>query len=375
VSGKTQKNGRQVMIYLAYIILIIAGMRFLIALVNLIFDPRLKSLRSDNRPLISVLVPARNEETNIGTLLNDLREQDYSNIEIIVYDDNSTDNTKLVIEKAAEIDDRLKLITAKPLPQGWLGKNYGCHLLAQQAIGELYLFLDADVRIKDGLLESGVEHLQKHDLGLLSIFPKQIMKSAGEQMVVPLMNIILLTLLPLILVRVSKKPALAAANGQFMLFNSTVYRKIQPHFVLKNNRVEDIAITRIFKKEKIKIDCLIGNPAISCRMYKKYNEAIVGFSKNLTAFFGNSWFLSVLFWMITTFGILLLGVFLPIRLIVVYIALALLTRIFVSLISAQSIFKNILFLIPQLIALGHLNFKAIINSFFREYTWKERIID
>jgi glycosyltransferase involved in cell wall biosynthesis len=363
------------MIFITSIILTIVLIRFLVALVNLIFDPRLKVLRLDKKPLISVLIPARNEETNISHILSDLKKQDYSEIEIIVYDDNSTDNTKSVIKTAMETDHRIRLLPSQPLPKNWLGKNYGCYLLAKQAKGEFLLFLDADVRVNNGLIESSVAHLKKNKLGLLSIFPQQILKSAGEHMVVPLMNVILLTLLPLVLVNKSKKASLAAANGQFMLFDANMYTNCQPHLTMKNNKVEDIAIARYLKNQKIKIDCLTGNKSISCRMYGKYCDAVEGFSKNLNAFFGNSIILSILYWMITTFGLIIIWVLLPVSFLVFYLGLVILTRIFVSIISRQSIFKNILFLIPQQISLGHLNYKTIINSYFKKNTWKGRPIN
>jgi hypothetical protein len=166
------------------------------------------------------------------------------------------------------------------------------------------LFLDADVHIGNRLIDNAIAFTNRHDTGLISIFPKQIIVSAGEKITVPNMNLILVSLLPLILVRKLRFPSLAAANGQFMFFRQDVYKKILPHQLMKNNMVEDIAIAREFKRKCIRIACLLGDVNISCRMYTGFSDAVSGFSKNVIDFFGGSFLTAFLFWLITSFGFL-----------------------------------------------------------------------
>src|SRR5690606_28081384 len=137
------------------------------------------------------------------------------------------------------------------LPKGWLGKNNACHNLAQHAKGKYLLFLDADVRVGDSIIKNTVSFTKKHKLGLLSIFPMQIMETLGEQSTVPNMNYILLSLLPLLLVRNTNFSSLAAANGQFMHFHAEIYPQTLPHQRMKNSKVEDIKIARFYKKNSI----------------------------------------------------------------------------------------------------------------------------
>lgn len=363
------------MIYMAILIFGFALIRFLVAAINLIYEPRLRFARLIGNPFVSILIPARNEENNIGNLLNDLSNQDYSNVEILVYNDNSTDNTKTVVEQFSIRNPKIKLIEAKPLPVGWLGKNFGCYLLSKQATGQYFLFLDADVRVTNTLIESAIAHMNKYKLGLVSIFPKQQMLSIGEKQIVPVMNVILLSLLPLILVRKSGRPSLAAANGQFMLFDARVYKEKSPHETVKSNKVEDIEIARNFKKDGIKIDCLTGNSTISCRMYTNYNEAIIGFTKNMAAFFSNSYFLSILYWFVTTFGIIFIFIGLPVAYTIAYILIALITRIFISIASEQSIINNLFYLIPQQFSIAYINFVALKNNYLKRNSWKGRDIN
>jgi glycosyltransferase involved in cell wall biosynthesis len=363
------------MAILAYLILAFTLIQLFVALINLISETSLPNKIIQSSELVSVMIPARNEENNIGNILQDLIKQDYSNIEIIVFDDQSEDKTKEIVKEFAAADTRIRLISSEGLPEGWLGKNYACHSLSKHSKGDYLLFLDADVRIKNNTIGKAVYFSRKYDLTLISIFPKQIIGSAEERITVPNMNYILLSLLPLILVRKSKFPSLSAANGQFMFFKARIYNSIEPHLVMKNNKVEDISIARYLKQNQYKISCLVGDDDINCRMYSGFTDAVTGFSKNVIAFFGNSFLLATMFWMVTTFGFLAVLFFLSGWLLIVYTAAYLLTRAFISISSHQNIFYNLVFIIPLQISMGIFIYKAFVNKFFRKYQWKGRSIE
>ena len=361
------------MIYLAYLLLGFSVIQLLVTLVNVVWRQNYADISPVNE-LVSVLIPVRNEENNIDKLLKDLISQDYKNIEIIIFNDMSTDNTAAIVEKYSALDQRIRLINSEGLPDGWLGKNFACHTLSQYARGRYFLYLDADVRIGNDLIIRTVNHLKKYDLGLLSIFPKQILQSTGERLAVPLMNYILLSLLPLILVRITKFSSLAAANGQFMLFNANTYRKTMPHEHMKSQRVEDIKIARLFKKYRYKIACLVGDKNIRCHMYHSLNEAINGFAKNIKMFFGNSFLLAIIFWLITTLSFLPIWIYLSLQMLVIYLCFVILIRVLVTLVSHQSLFVNILLLIPQQLVLGFIIIRAILYYHGKSYVWKGRNI-
>ncbi len=362
------------MIYIAYFVVLFALVQLTVATVNLIFKPKLPECHDTYEGLVSVLIPARNEQENITIILNDLLQQDYKNIEVIVFNDQSSDQTAEIVEQIALFDTRFKLVNSDGLPHGWLGKNFACYALSTIAKGEYFLFLDADVRVRDNIIIRAIADMQHHQLGLLSIFPKQIIISPGEKITVPNMNYVLLSMLPLILVRKSRFHSIAAANGQFMLFKAGIYRTLSPHEKMKDNKVEDIAIARFYKKEKHRIACLVGDDTIRCRMYTDIKSAVNGFSKNVTAFFGNSFILSILFWLATTFGFLMVLFFLPMSFFITYLIAYFLTRVFISWISEQKVFYNLLYFFTQQITCGLFIYKALINKYNKNYQWKGRSI-
>ncbi|MHC1705060.1 MAG: glycosyltransferase family 2 protein [Tenuifilaceae bacterium] len=362
------------MIYLAYFILAFSVIQLLVAIVNLLFPQHFTKDRTNYNELVSVLIPARNEEKNIENILCDLQNQDYQNIEIVVFNDQSTDNTEEIVKKFTNSDSRIKLINSNGLPEGWLGKNYACYSLSKHAKGIFLLFLDADVRINNDIIINTISHSVKHNLGLLSIFPKQIMMTLGERITVPNMNYILLSLLPLILVRKAKYQSLSAANGQFMLFNSKNYFDVNPHELMKANKVEDIEIARYFKKNNISIACLTGDDTIKCRMYDGFCESVNGFSKNVINFFGNSFIIAILFWIATTFGFISVYFGLKPDIFIFYFLTIIVTRVIISLASKQNILLNIILIIPQQITLGLFIYKAFQNKIKKQYQWKGRNI-
>lgn len=361
------------MYFLLYISLGFVGFQLFNVLINFIFRQKISKTEHHDNELISILIPARNEETNIGNLLDALHKIKNNNIEIIVYNDYSTDNTEEIIKRFAENDTRVKLIDSEDLPKDWLGKNHACYKLAQQAKGKYLLFVDADVRLLGNIVSDAVSYLKKHKLGLLSVFPKQIQVSIGEKFTVPIMNYILLTLLPLIFVRISPFKSHSAANGQFMLFDAEIYKKLQPHEQFKSSAVEDIAISNFYKNKEIKIACITGEERIVCRMYNSYKEALKGFSKNIFMFFGNMPVVAFLFWTFATMGIVPLLIFEP-QLTFIYLLAVILVQILYAFTCKQNPILTVLFFPIQLFFMLQVMIKAMIIKKKKNYTWKGRNI-
>ncbi len=388
--------------YIACIILAFALLQLLVALVNLLFRERLpaREITSDagsgittggdslpashlpdesnpafkTKQTLSLLIPARDEEANIGNLLSDLTTISDRVMEIIVCDDQSTDCTAAIVEEHATRDPRIRLIRGGDLPDGWSGKNYACHRLAQEAKGDYLLFLDADVRVGEGVIDRSLQYMLRHRCDLMSIFPTQEMLTLGERITVPNMQIILLTLLPLPLVRLSGFPSLSAANGQFMLFRHDTYQELQPHRQFRMSRAEDIEIARHLKRQRRRVSCLTGVRGVRCRMYHSLPEAVEGFSKNVTYFFGNSSPAAILYWLVTTLGFVVFLVVGRWDGLCLWIAATLLTRIAASLTAGMKVRDNLQLFLPQQLILGTFILRSLINKRKKTFRWKGRAI-
>ncbi|HON19016.1 MAG TPA: glycosyltransferase family A protein, partial [Salinivirgaceae bacterium] len=265
------------------------------------------------------------------------------------------------------------LIRGKPLPEGWLGKNHACFQLADHASGDVFLFLDADVIITDpAFIQRAATFLKKHHLGLISVFPIQQLNSLGEQITVPIMNYILLSLLPLVFVRYSPFSSHSAANGQFMMFDANVYRMIKPHQRFKDNPVEDIATARFLKRQKIKIACITSESAIQCRMYDSYHNALSGFSKNIFMFFGNVKIFAFLFWLLSFIGPVIMLFTSTVPTLILYFGLILSSLLLYANTSKQNLFVAVILYPMQLIFMLHVMIKALISK--NKQQWKGRFI-
>ncbi len=355
------------------LILYLTFLRFSVALVNMLSRPFLPVPPGEygHLPSLSVLIPVRNEEKNIGTLLGTLAVLPYPDAEIIVYDDGSTDGSALVIEGYSRVDSRVRYLRGSDLPEGWTGKNRSCHNLAAEARGEYLLFLDADVIVGNDLLRNAVLYSVKHNLTLLSMFPGQVMKTTGEKIVVPFMFRILLSLLPLFLIRRCTWVSFSAANGQMMLFRGDTYREHRFHEGVRDKLAEDIEIMREVKRLRLKGDTLVGRKEIRCRMYRSYMEGVNGFSRNIFSMFGNSWIFFLLYSLTGLAGwIILLS--LPWYFIMSYVFMVISLNAMIAVTSGQKVTENLRQLLPGIAAFYHIACLAVKRIASGSYEWKGR---
>ncbi|WP_207535394.1 glycosyltransferase [Desertivirga arenae] len=357
-----------------YVVFFFLIIRFTVTLFNFISNPKLpKSPRKYNE-LVSILIPARNEEEDIINLLQSIQLQDYENYEVIILDDNSEDGTYNKCEVFCEKNEKFRVIRGQDLPEGWLGKNFACHQLAGQAKGKYLLFLDADEIIKEGLINNSIHRMKLGRLALLSLFTNQQMVTLGECIVVPLMHFILLNSLPLRLVKLSKRTSLAAASGQFMFFDAAIYHKHSWHAQVKSHVVEDVEIIKLVKAYQYHTESLLGNGYIYCRMYKSYGEALEGFSKNLLAGFNNNIAGLICYLLLVIVGPIFILMYLDIQLLFFAMTLIILSRIMISLASGQNAFLNIILHPLQMISFVIIAILSIKKSLSSEISWKGRII-
>lgn len=362
-----------ILFYTGGFILIIS---LLVIIFNLFTTPSLKHLPYEAQIIeekISVLIPARNEEHNIEKCLKRVLQQDCNIHEVIILDDQSSDRTKEIVCRFAKIYPIVKVINGKPLPKGWLGKNWACDQLGRYAAGDLLLFMDADVELEPCAVRSAYNTFKRYNLNMLSVFPTQRLVLFGEWIIVPLMNWILLSFLPLKLVYSSKNSSFVAANGQFIMFDSKSYRIKGGHKNVASQIVEDMEMARSYKNSGFKIMTLLGNKVVLCRMYNSFSDAFNGFKKNFFAGFNmpaGIFFLFILLLFLLYFIPFIL-VFFDVKFIWL-IDIILLSRIMISELSNQSILMNLLLHPVQMIVMFITGVYSIISKKKNLLIWKER---
>ena len=227
---------------------------------------------------VSVLVPARDEERNIERCVRSLASTPA--LELLVLNDGSSDRTGEILAALAREFPQLRVIDGSPLPPGWRGKNWACHQLGTTARGNYLLFTDADTEHHDSVT-AAVTYARERGIDLLSLMPRQLMGSAAERFVMPLVNFIFLTFFPAFMLKLSRHPKFSAANGQFLLFRREAYARIGGHKSVRHSIVDDLALGRRIREEGLTLAIANGDEVVSCRMYQNAREIIDGFSKNL----------------------------------------------------------------------------------------------
>jgi len=238
-------------------------------------------------------VPARNEEAGIEACVRSLVAQGYEALEVLVLDDQSSDATATLVQHI--IDEllpnqwgRLRLLLGEALPTGWVGKNFACHQLAQQARGDYLLFTDADTIHQPETAETVMACMHTADVEMLTAQPEHVLGSVGERLVVPLLNFTILTLLPIPLIRIRPEPSLATGNGQLLCFKRSAYKSIGGHACVKGRILEDVLLARAIKAAGYRMIFVDALELVRCRMYRSFADVWAGFSKNLFAFYNYS---------------------------------------------------------------------------------------
>jgi glycosyltransferase involved in cell wall biosynthesis len=264
-----------------------------------VVDPRLSTRvpRSPSPcPDVSIIVPARNEEENIGNCLRSLVAQDGVSYEIIVVDDGSTDQTRAIAESFAGV----RVISPGKLPPGWTGKNNAVVAGAAAARGVWLLFTDADTVHLPGSLARAVAEARRENADLLSYSPEQVVVTFWEKAVMPVVFSELASEYPLEKVR-DQSSGVVAANGQYILVRRGVYESIGGHTAVAENILEDVALAKAFRNAGHRIYFRYGGDAVRTRMYRNWQQLRDGWTKNLALLFANPLrraFLLMMWWLI-----------------------------------------------------------------------------
>lgn len=238
----------------------------------------------EHRPLVSVVLPARNEAAHITACIGSLRATTWPSWELVVVNDGSTDSTSELARAAACNDARVLVIDAPPLADGWFGKQWACHVGMQHARGELLLFTDADTRHQPDLLNRLVHLRAARGADLISVSGNQEMVTFWERAVQPVVfALILLRFGGARAIESARSPADVIANGQCFMMTRDAYHAVGGHAAVRDSVAEDLMLAQRTVQCGRRVSLVLGRDQLSTRMYDGLGALVKGWRKNVYA--------------------------------------------------------------------------------------------
>jgi cellulose synthase/poly-beta-1,6-N-acetylglucosamine synthase-like glycosyltransferase len=236
---------------------------------------------------VSVLIPARDEVGNIERCVRAVDAARGPVIEIIVYDDGSTDGTGEVLERLSAELPRLTVMRGGDLPAGWVGKAHALDRLSAAATGEVLLNIDADVALRpDGvlrllsLLGTPAEVPGGLDAAVVTAVPRQRTVGLAERLMIPLLHLSYVAWLPMPLIHRTRDPRVLAANGQLLMVRRSALEAVGGWARVRTALVDDMALCRAVKQSGRRVVFADGDQMAECRMYPDGAALWRGFAKN-----------------------------------------------------------------------------------------------
>ncbi len=245
-------------------------------------DPCAEVMLPATPPLISVIVPAHNEESRIRDCLQSVVEQDYPRFELIVVDDRSTDNTASIAGSVIRGLKNCRIVSIDRLKPGWTGKCHALNVGVKHANGEWLAFLDADSRLHSSALRQCYHQAAISRANMITLSPKFIMRSFWERALQPAFAAMSCIIFPLGQVNDPDSPV-ASANGMFYLISREAYQRIGGHHDVRDLAVEDIGIGKRIKAAGLGLVFANGRRVLQTRMYTTFREIIDGWTRILSA--------------------------------------------------------------------------------------------
>lgn len=244
-------------------------------------DISVEKISTDENIFVSIIVPVRNEahrvlEKSLLSMLN----QSYSNYELIVLNDRSTDESKEILTKLQAVNDKLKVIDGRETPDDWLGKPFALQQAFQNALGKWILTTDADIIFSHETLHTALNYAEENKLDALTLMPRQICYSFWEKLFIPVFIWFCLLIKPLHRANQPRRKT-SFGSGNFFMLQRTVLEKLGGFRVVKNEITEDLKLAEIIKEKGFKLRTGYAPNLIQTRMYSGFSEIWEGFTKNL----------------------------------------------------------------------------------------------
>jgi chlorobactene glucosyltransferase len=280
----SQVTGWQMALLAIYALLVaVAAARHILVSYELrrvrFLTPKSPHFDGPEAPLVSILVPAKDEAAGIEACLASLCAQDYPNFEILVVDDRSQDETASIVSRWAARDPRIRLLRISDLPPQWTGKTHALHQCQQQARGEWLFFVDADTRLHPSCLSVTLRDCLDAGADIESLMPSLASKSFWVSVVQPLASTMLLQLYPLSRANDPGSKDRGFANGQFILVRRDSYRAIGGHEAVRTQLCEDIQLGRLARAHDLRLRIVVAPKLATTWMYSSLKDVLSGWSR------------------------------------------------------------------------------------------------
>jgi chlorobactene glucosyltransferase len=237
-----------------------------------------------NPPLVSVIVPARNEAPNIERCVRSILSTTYPRLELFVIDDSSTDGTAELARKAADRDRRARIVTNSALPEGWFGKQWACTTGAKIANGDILQFTDADTVHSPDLVTRSVNAIERTRADLFSVAGRQELGGFWERVIQPqIFSILSMRYGGTESVNNSPRVSDKIANGQCIFVRRAAYDAVGGHASVRTSVAEDLMLAQKFFAARKRVILMLGVNQLSTRMYASLRDIIAGWRKNVFA--------------------------------------------------------------------------------------------
>jgi chlorobactene glucosyltransferase len=238
-------------------------------------------------PSVAVLIPARNEGSRIERCAAAWAAQRYRHREILVYDDDSSDDTA---ERAAIGGvGQVRVVRGGPLPDGWRGKPHACHELRRQVHAELLVFADADVIPGPRTLSSLTAAMEELEVTTLSALPVHVGRNLLLRAFASVQNWAALAFPPVWAARWRPRRAFASLNGQMIAIRAATYDAVGGFDTVRSSLAEDTALGRRLAERGFSVALLDGSRLLRCNPYDDFRQTWRANTRNLLPiFFGSA---------------------------------------------------------------------------------------
>ena len=238
----------------------------------------------ENPPLVSVVIPARNEARNIERCLRSVLSNDYPRFEVVVVNDGSSDATGDIAQSIAAADNRARVIETEGLPEGWFGKQWACETGARATSGEIILFADADTTQSNDLITRSVNAMLRRNADLFSVLGRQELGTFWERLIQP-------QIFTIRSVRYGGTESITRsrfvkdkiANGQCLFVRRSTYEEFGGHSLVKSHVADDMMLAQRYFARGRRVVLEEGIHQLSTRMYTSLGELVRGWGKNVFA--------------------------------------------------------------------------------------------